>query len=263
MTIVTMDTKALEAALIDLGRNQFTFAVSKGLNDLAIRAADAEREVARANFSIRNEGVLKYGIARSHTATKRELWTDVHVGVQKAGSREAFGYLKKFEKGGRKGPDAGQPFGPAGDTDTTVAVPTSEVRKSRKGVVLKAWQIQSLNLKRIGKMVRGDRRTFLLKSKTGRSAGVIVQRTNLTKKRKMGPHQAGHDPGLRVLYVLERSVPIRPILHFRETMERIAKTQWPDIWRKAITFTLQTAHKPAPLPLVPGTAGIAGMRRAP
>lgn len=242
MLTIQLDTTQIAEALNVLGAQEFPFAVSKALNDLGIRAADAERAVARANFTIRNEGVLKYGIVRSKQATKRDLSVDVNVSQRMAGPREAFGYLKKFEQGGVKGPLPGVMGNPGADKDTTVAVPTSEVRKTRKGVIVRTSRIASLNLRPEPgtKRIIGDRRAFIIKSRTGRSAGVIVQRVRLTRKRKMGPHQVGHDPGLRVLYVLERTVPIRPILHFQQTMERVAREQWPDAWQQAIEYSLRT-----------------------
>lgn len=244
MLTIAVNTQDLTKALTRLAADQIPFAISKALNDLGIRAADAERQVARANFSIRNEGVLKYGIVRSKQATKRDLSVDVNVSQLQTGSREAFGYLKKFETGGRKGPEPSAPFGGPGDKDTTVAVPTAEVRKTRKGVIVGQSRIASFNLKQIPgtKRIAGDRRTFIIKSKTGRSAGVIVQRVRTSKRRRMGPHQLGHDPGLKVLYVLERSVPIRPVLRFQETMERVGREQWPDAWQKAIEYTMRTAR---------------------
>ena len=243
MISVTLDTRSFTATMTELERNQVPFAISKALNDLGIRAADAEREVARRNFTIRDPNVLKYGIVRSKQATKRDLTVDVNISQQRSGAREAFGYLKKFERGGRKGPDPSQPFGAAGDRDTTVAVPTQEVRRSKRGLIRASQRIATFNFRQIGKAIRGDKRTFIIQSKTGRSAGVIVQRVRNTKRRRLHVQQAGHDPGLRVLYVLERSVPIRPILHFHETMLRVARTEWPDAWRKAWAFALATARR--------------------
>lgn len=240
---IQIDTNQFAGAMQELGQRQFNFAVSKALNDLGIRAADAEREVARRNFTIRDNNVLKYGIVRSKQAKHNDLTVDVNVSQQMSGQREAFGYLKKFEKGGRKLPAPGQPFGNAGDKDSTVAVPTQAVRRSKRGLIRAAQRIPAFDFKQVGKRILGNNRTFILKSKTGRSAGVIVQRVANTKRRRMGVQQAGHDSGLQVLYVLERSVPIRPILHFHETMIKVAREQWPDAWAKALQYTIQTMRR--------------------
>jgi hypothetical protein len=243
MLTVSLDTKAFTATMTELERNQLPFAISKAMNDLGIRAADEMRQVANRNFTIRDPNVLKYGIVRSKQATKRDLTVDVGVSQQQSGPRKAFTYLEKFEAGGRKVPDASKPFGGAGDRDTTVAVPTQEIRRSKRGLIRGAQRIAAFNFQQKGKQILGNKRTFILKSKTGRSAGVIVQRVANTKRRRMGVQQAGHDSGLKVLYVLERSVPVRPILHFKETMLRVAREQWPDAFAKAWAFALSTARK--------------------
>jgi hypothetical protein len=240
---VQLDTKAFEAQMNEVGARQFNFAVSKGMNDLGIRAAEAERAVARRNLTIRDGNVLKYGIARIKQAKHNDLTVDVGVSQQQSGNRKAFTYLEKFEEGGRKGPDASKPFGGAGDRDSTVAVPTQEIRRSRRGLIRASQRIAAFNFRQKGRQIMGDKRTFILKSKTGRSAGVIVQRVANTKRRRMGVQQAGHDSGLKVLYVLERSVAIRPILHFHETMMRVAREQWGDAWAKAWQYTLATMKK--------------------
>jgi hypothetical protein len=233
MLTVSLDTKAFTATMTELEKNQLPFAISKGLNSLAIQAADAQRTEMRKHFTIRNEGVLKFGIVRTKQATKTDLSTEVGVSRQATGSREAFGYLNKFEQGIRKTPIQG----------STVSVPTDHVRRSKRGVVTPAMRIKALGFKQVGKVIAGAKNTFIIKSKTGRSAGVILQRVRNTKKSRMGPHQAGHDPGLRVLYVLERSVPIKPILRLGETMVRTAREKWPTVFAEAWAFALKTARR--------------------
>jgi hypothetical protein len=218
---VTMDTKALQAALAQ-APDQIRFAVSKGLNDLAIRAADVQRADMRTRFTIRNENVLKYGIVRTEKATKQSLASAVGVSQQAAGSREAFGYLKKFERGGRKGPLQG----------STVGVP-EDVRRTKRGIVTKAQQIKAFNLVRNGKQVQGQKRTFMVKPKSGSAAALILQRVAKGKRSVV-----------KVLYVLERSVPIQPILHLADNAIKTARTEWTRIWNDSVALALRTMRKP-------------------
>lgn len=221
MIAITMDTKPIEAALQDVGANQFPFAVSKGLNDLAIRAADVQRAYMRTTFTIRNENVLKYGIARIETAKKTSLASAVGVSQQMTGAREAFGYLKKFEKGGRKGPIQG----------STVGVP-EEVRRTKRGIVARSQQIKAFQLTRHGTQIKGQKRTFLVQPKSGRAAALLLQRVGRGRRGKV-----------RTLYVLERSVPIAPLLHLVDNATRVARTEWTRIWQQAVAFALRTARR--------------------
>jgi hypothetical protein len=223
MTAVTMDTKALELALGDLARDQFPFAASKGLNDLAIRAADVQRADMQSSgrFTIRNPNVLKYGIVRTEKATKQSLASAVGVSQQTTGSREAFGYLKKFEKGGPKLPIQG----------STVAVPV-DARRNKRGIVAPSARIKAFQFTKHGKQVTGLKRTFMIQPKTGRAAGLILQRVG-----------RGKASTVKVLYVLERSVPIKPILHLAENAVRTARTEWTRIWNDAMTLALRTMRR--------------------
>ena len=221
MFTVTMDTKALQASLAQ-APDQIRFAVSKGLNDLAIRAADVQRADMRTRFTIRNENVLKYGIVRTEKATKQSLASAVGVSTQAAGSRSAFGYLNKFEKGGQKGPIQG----------STVGVP-GDVRRSRRGIVTKAQQIKTFNLVRQGKQVLGQKRTFMVKPKSGSAAALILQRVGKGKR-----------SAVKVLYVLERSVPIQPLLHLADNAIKMARAEWTRIWGDAVSLALRTMRKP-------------------
>jgi hypothetical protein len=221
MTVVTMDTKALQAALGDLAQNQFPFAASKALNDLAIKAADNQRADMASRFTIRNPNVLKYGIVRTEKATKQSLVSAVGVSQQRTGSREAFGYFKKFEKGGHKGPIQG----------TTVGVP-AEARRTKRGLVAASNRIPALQLRRQGKQLVGIKRTFVVKPKSGSAAALILQRTGKGKR-----------SAVKVLYVLERTVPIKPILHLAENAVRTARTEWTRIWGDAVALALRTMRR--------------------
>lgn len=214
MFAITLDTKALANDLIALGERQIPFAVSKALNDLAIRAADEERAVARQNFVIRQENVLRYGIARTKQATKTSLFAEVGVPPK-------FDFLNKFEMGGLKTPR----------DRSTVAVPQLAVKGNRRGIVPTGLRIKALALVRKGAAIEGQKKTFLIRPKSGSAAALILQRVGRGKSSRV-----------RVLYVLERSVPVEAILHFVETETRVAEQQWPDAWRQAFEYTMRTAR---------------------
>jgi hypothetical protein len=221
MPSITVDTKALEAALGG-AKDQMPFAVSKALNDLTIRIADVQRADMRTRFTIRNENVLKYGIVRTEKATKQSLAAAVGVSQQSAGNREAFGYLKKFEKGGSKRPVAG----------SAVAVPV-DARRSKRGIVTASNRIPALQLKKHGRAVQGIKRTFMIQPKSGRAAALILQQVGRGKRATN-----------KVLYVLERSVPIQPMLHLMDNATRTAKAEWQRIAGDAVALALRTMRRP-------------------
>lgn len=217
MISVQVDTKATQLALSGAAE-QIPFAVSKALNDLAIAAADAQRADMQTRFTIRNPNVLKYGIVRTRTAKKTDLVSAVGVSTQRTGSREAFGYLNKFERGGRKGPIQG----------STVAVP-EEARRTKRGIVSASERIKALGLTRVGNQIKGKKRTFLVKPKSGKAAALILQAVGRGKRGRV-----------RVLYVLERSVPIQPILHLADNARRTVQRDWQAIASKAVALALRT-----------------------
>lgn len=219
---VTIDTKPLQGTLTALERDQFPFAVSKALNDLAIRAADVQRADMQTRFIIRNPNVLKYGIVRLKSATKRDLTSAMGVSQQRTGSREAFGYLKKFEQGIRKVPLQG----------TTVGVP-QDARRTKRGIVAASQRIPALQLRRIGNQVKGIKRTFMIQPKSGKAAAIILQAVGRGKRAVV-----------RVLYVLKRSVPTKPILHLQSNAVRTARTEFVRLFGVAMQHALRTARRP-------------------
>lgn len=221
MYTVTMDTTGIKNVLGN-AQEQFPFAVSKALNDLTIRIADVQRADMQTRFTIRNPNVLKYGIVRTEKATKQSLAAAVGVSQQASGNREAFGYLKKFEQGGTKGPIQG----------TTVAIPV-DARRTKRGIVASSMRIPALHLKRKGKQITGDKRTFMIQPKSGRAAALILQRTGRGKR-----------AALKVLYILERTVPIKPILHLQANALRVAAQEWGRIALQAVNLALSTRRIP-------------------
>lgn len=214
---IAVDTTAAVQALRQY-QDQLPFAVSLGLNNLAIAAADRQRADMPSRFTIRNPNVLKYGIVRTEKATKASLASAVGVSTQRTGNREAFGYLNRFQAGGQKRSIAG----------TTVAVP-EEARRTKRGIVQASQRIPALQLKRVGKQIVGLKRTFLIKPKSGRAAALILQRVGKGKRGQV-----------RVLYVLERQVPIAPILHLDRNAIVAAQQDWPRIMAAAAAQAIRT-----------------------
>lgn len=221
MITVNIDTRGVQQALGQY-QEQFPFAVSKALNDLTIRIADVQRADMQSRFIIRNPNVLKYGIVRTEKATKQSLAAAVGVSQQTTGNREAFGYLKKFEKGVDKTPIRG----------STVGVPV-DARRNKRGIVSPSQRIQAFQLKQVGKQIRGQKRTFLIKPKSGRAAAILLQAVGRGKRALK-----------KVLYIFERQVPIQPILHLEQNAIRVAKAEWGPIALRAITLALNTRRRP-------------------
>lgn len=216
---VTLDTKALEAACKEVAANQFPFAASLAMRNTGFSALDKEREHMNRAFVIRNPNVPKFGVVMSEKPTKQNLNMTLQTSEQRTGSRGAFDYLTKFEQGGAKRPIQGQ----------TVAVPQLSVRGNRRGVVPNRYRIRNLQFREIGGRVVGKDRTFIIKPKSGSAKKLILQSVGRGKSQRN-----------RVLYVLERSVPIQPELRFVQTVTTHARQVWPEMWEQAFTQAMAT-----------------------
>ena len=200
--MLTFDFDA-KAALkgMDHYERQFPFAVSLALNDLAIQAADNQRQrMATSGFQIRNPNVLRYGIVRTERATKDSLQSAMGISQQQAGNRKAFSFFAKFETGEAKRPIQG----------TTVAVPNPlQARRGAGGRIAAPYRIPNLGLTKVGRQVQGQKGTFIVKPKSGSAAALILRRLN---KRTVV-----------TLYALERQVPTPTLLHLEENARQFVQ----------------------------------------
>jgi hypothetical protein len=192
--------------------------VSLALNRLAIKAADVQRADMPSRFTIRSPTVLKYGIVRTEKATKDKLVSAVGVSQQMTGPRKAFDYLGRFERPGVKVSTRGR----------NVAVPV-EVRRTKRDLIAPSQRIKAFKFRTVGGQVKGLKRTFIVRPKSGVAAGLILQR-----------YGRGKGSQLRLLYLLEPSVKIPPLLHLERNAFRTALREWQAIATEAVNFALKT-----------------------
>lgn len=128
-------------------------------------------------------------------------------------------FLAKFEAGGEKFAYQGR-----------LAVPI-EARATKQQIIPKAQRPSQLGPK-----------AFTILTKHGKT--LLVQRISkaaATKRHKKGII-TGPDPRLKILYVLQPSVPIAPRLHFTDIAYATAVKQWPINAKAALALAIRTTR---------------------
>jgi hypothetical protein len=209
MIQIHVDTRAFERGMTELVKEQLPFAASRALNITTKEAQSGIQSRMRSNFTIRRDWVTQQ-IKIKHFSDKHDdpMYTTIEVDPKAD-------FLDKFEEGGVKTPRS----------SANLAVPIG-ARPNKSAIVPPQLRIKNLHLHAVGKAIRGDQRTFLMRA-GGRQG--IFQRTG---------------PGKRdyiLLYWLTPSVPIPRSLHFVETVMRIVEDRWARNLEQFLTEALATA----------------------
>lgn len=229
------NTTDVDRYLEGLARDQFPFATSKGLNDLAAAFSLAEKQGIQERFTLRRPWVLGHVRFDSvDRATKTRLVAIVRL--EDPGSVfEGRSLLSKFEQGGRKfAHESGKNFPGIG---RQLAIPI-DAPTDGSGVVQRAYAPTSLGLAAFTASkgsfhgtpaLRGKRRTFVIPPdrSIGLPQGGILQRVGKNK--------------LRLLYVFKPSVPVPPLLEFHLTARRVADERSEELFAAAWELALRTA----------------------
>jgi hypothetical protein len=224
---VTIENEApLESAISGLTR-QLPFAFARAANNTA---NDVQYQIQRAlpgEFTLRRADFITRTIYRTpgqDFATKSHLEAAVRV-------NPARDFLAKFEDGGTKTSTSGKtlPIPIIRATDKTLIIQRGDalsVQRLLAAINISGGKLLTPRVRK-GKLRASidPSKVFLVQSAKGT---FIVQRT--------GPGTT------RVLYAFERSVPIKPQLHFDDIAMQAAILNWDRNFAEAIEYAIATAR---------------------
>lgn len=212
MIQIRCDIEAFKAVYTNAEKEQIPFAASLALNNTGKGAQSFVREGERANFVIRRDWVLTESVKITHFSTKHEdpMYTRIQVG-------DKADFMNKFEGGGTKTSRSGR----------NIAVPIM-ARPGKAGLVPLNLRPKNLQLHSVGNAIRGDQRTFLMTTSSGKQG--IFQRTGAGKRDYI------------LLYWLTPSVPIPANLHFEERVIQAVEKLWVREFERAFEQAMDTAR---------------------
>jgi hypothetical protein len=199
MIAVTTDVRKARDMLTQIVQAQIPFALSKATNAVATDVQVAVRANLPGRFILRRKAFIERTVKILKFSNKRDRPIAAIVGID-----PRFNFLAKFEQGGTKQAVGGG----------SLAIPVA-ARPTPQSLVAKSLGIRALQLrKHVTKsgaiQLKGLLRSFTIKTAT---AALVMQRV-------------GKRGETRVLHVFKRSVPIRPLLGFLHTAERVVGAMW-------------------------------------
>ena len=208
MSLVTITTNVPEinALLGRLFRDQIPFATSRAINDVAKLAQEKQRKHQRKIFTVRRPQFVDKAVKIKPFASKRSLSAIIQIAPP--GGAKTRDILTKFETDRTKRPRDGR----------SIAVPVN-VKRTAAGVVRKNLRPRALNLRKhggAGRVLRGDRRTFLIRNAAGGGGGIF---------QRFGGKGSTE---VRLLFALVPRVSITPDLEFLDNVTQIVNTRFAD-----------------------------------
>jgi len=191
---------------------QLPFAAAQAINKTALDAQKVQRAHQERVFEVRNKRFVERAVKIKPFATKRKL--EARMLIDPPGGRERASVLTQHERGGRKRPRDGQHL--------TIPV---DVRRTRRGVVSRTLRPRALRFRRVGRSIRGEKRTFIIPGQG------IFQRLGRGRRSRV-----------RMLYAFKRAVPIAPSLQFIENARRTVKERFHPNFRTAFAEAKRTAR---------------------
>jgi hypothetical protein len=202
----------------ELSRNQLPYATALALNATATEFQAAEQARIAQNFTLRHPAYILQTIKidRQDWATKEKLEVVVKVDPSR-------NLLAKFEEGGIKTARGGG----------SVAIPI-EAKTNPQDIVTaanrpKAFMLQTVSTSGGYSIAKGLKRVFLIEGPDGK--GEIFQRVGRGKTSK-----------LKLLFDLEKKVPIPASLGFIETARAIVAQRFAPNFVTAFAKALSTAR---------------------
>lgn len=213
MITIHVDERPFLDLMTGIAEEQIPYATSRALNDTTTDAQAAIRTGMKSGgeFLIRRDWVLdQIRVPKFSNKNDDPMRTVLDVS-------EKADFLDKFEQPGTKTSRVG----------SHVAVPIM-ARPSRGSIIMDGLRPKNLHLQRVGRAIRGDQRTFLVRLKSGREG--IFQR--------VGPRK----DDVQLLYWLTPSTPIPGILHFETTAERTIEKMWETNFRRRFDEAMRSAR---------------------
>ena len=191
---------------------QTPFALSVAINDTLKDAQKVQRAHQRRVFTVRRPRFSDLSVKIKPFATKRTLTGT--MAIDPPGGKRTADILTKFESGGIKRVRDGR----------HLAIPV-EARRTKAGVVSRRNRPKSFRFRRVGRSIRGERRTFIM-------PGIgIFQRVGRRKNSR-----------IRLLYRFKTSVPIPRRLDFIQNAERVVQQMFDKNFDRAFDRAVATAR---------------------
>ena len=208
---VEFDSRDTERFLGSLAK-QTPFALSVAINDTLKDAQKVQRTHQRRVFTVRRPQFVDRSVKIRPFATKRTL--EGTMAIDPPGGQKRADILAKFERGGQKRARDGR----------HLAIPI-DVKRTKAGVVSRRNRPKGFNFKRVGRSIRGERRTFII-------PGVgIFQRVGRRKNSR-----------IRLLYAFKTQVPIDRRLDFIANAERVVQRMFDKNFDRAFDRAVVTAR---------------------
>jgi hypothetical protein len=215
---VKVDTRQLTRRLGDLARKA-PQAIANGINRTAEELQRVQRADQRRSFTVRRPAFVDKAVKIKPFARRGSLFAIVLI--DPPGGQARASILTQHEQGGPKRAKGGG----------RVAVPI-DARRNKSDIVQKGQRIRALNLHPDGRgRIIGARRVFIA-GRRGEANQVVLQRVGKGKRSKV-----------RVLYSLERSVPLTPRLHFKQNAERVVRQSFARNLEAGIKEAIERARK--------------------
>lgn len=215
---IVVDVDKCTRDLDAIAQKQVPFALANTLNALAKEGQLQARVRMHRIFTLRRPVFAERSVKIVHFANKRELFAT--VGIHPPGSLgdSRSDIFTKFETDTQKVPKG-----------RTIAVPVSaRLKRNNAGIIAKRERPAAYNFRQVGRTIRGDRRTFIVKKPDG--SGVILQRTG-----------KGKGSQVQALYILVKRARIKPDLNFIPTFARVVDKNSEPFFTRELNKALSTA----------------------
>lgn len=159
---IIVDPRAALKDLKEIREDQIPYALAKAINATTLDVQKAEYAHQSRIFTLRRPEWVK----RSNKITKFAKKTDpvAIIGIHPPGGDARADIVGKFETETQKTPRG-----------SSIAIPVSErVKRSNAGIIAKRARPAAYNFRQVGKAIRGDKGTFIIKKPGG--TGLILQR---------------------------------------------------------------------------------------
>jgi hypothetical protein len=217
---IQVDASPLVEAFAVIKTQQIPFAMAKALNDTAVQFQSAEINHMRAEFTERRPTWMDMSVKIKPFATKQSLFVTISIDPPKGkDGSDRSDIIGKFEDQTSKGPFKGN----------AVAIPTQFIKRNKSDIVPTDLSPANLNLKDVGNRVLGWKRTFLIKTPSGKT--IILQRIG-----------KGRRSITAAIWLFRPSVRISPDLHFQQTARAVVEAGWAANFTAAFAQAMSTSR---------------------
>lgn len=250
MLTIRVNTTEATKAIVGIARKQIPFALKNAITTTGLSVQAAQRKHDTEVFTVRQAKWLYMTVKVTKFPTKSNPSMTIAIEPPGATGKARADILGKFET------DTSKVSSKEGGH---VAIPI-RARRNKRDIIIGSSRPKAFNFKRIGKAIRGDKRTFIVTTKKGDQ--LILQRAeNKTKGRKVqGPalpqgfrmrdargryiHIAGErrTTSAWALYYLAKRTRLTPNLHFEQNANQVVPKVFPPAFEQAFADAMKTAR---------------------